>query len=94
VSSAPVPHSEAVAAFLRGFGLIAFATADHRVGVDKEAMAALFGQIEAVANFPKVPKLARLQCIADNVDWDWTHSDSDYQYLEATYHTVFTVEKA
>ncbi|SDU26941.1 hypothetical protein SAMN05444156_2969 [Verrucomicrobium sp. GAS474] len=88
------PHSEAVVVLLRAFGLLAFTTTDGRVGISRDSMFALFGEPDRYeGHYDKVPKLARLECIADNVDWDWVEADQENGYLAPTFHTVFTVER-
>ena len=85
------PHSEPVAAFLRTFGLIAITTPAGLVGISRDSMFALFGEPNWSGTYDKVPKLARLLCIADNVEWDWVETDEEHGYIKATYHAAFVV---
>ena len=90
----PQSHSESVAALLRSFSLIAFTTDDGRVGIARDSMFALFGELGETSHYDKVPKLARLECIADNIDWDWAEADGENDYLTATFRHPFVIEGA
>jgi hypothetical protein len=92
-SSSALSHSESVVAFLHSFGLIASNDESGVIAVSRFSMFGLFGEpfgeTEIPLHYDKVLKLARLHCIADNVDWDWTRSDDDNSYLEPTFHETF-----
>ena len=88
-------HSEAVVAFLLSFGLTAAADEQGVIAVSRFSMYALFGEPfgehEIGLHYDKVMKLARLECIADNVDWFWVRTDEENGYLEPIFHPAFVV---